>query len=186
MPETQIFMITNFHLAIQDEGSLKRLNFSRNIMENLGKNFIFLTTQYGDDILSANAYDFYSYIKLCITFQNYETIFASKKEANYTFHKVQEVLAINQWSPENYKQKLKETDVLIEQANDPTNNVQYYENEKLLLNELKTMKTLLGAKHLEIAKINLKLAEIYKHQVKYKEAEALYNKSLHILQLNFT
>ncbi len=127
MPETQIFMITNFHLAIQDEGSLKRLNFSRNIMENLGKNFIFLTTQYGDDILSANAYDFYSYIKLCITFQNYETIFASKEEANYTFHKVQEVLAINQWSP-----------------------------------------------------------EIYKHQVKYKEAEALYNKSLHILQLNFT
>ena len=82
LPDKQIFMITNFHLAIQDEESLKRLNFSRDVMENLGKNFIFLTTQYGDDILSAKAYDFYSYIKLRIIFQNYDCLLNTSDAAD--------------------------------------------------------------------------------------------------------
>ena len=72
-PETRVFFVVNFHLAIQEEEGLRRLNFSRNMIEGLGKNFIFLTTPYGDDRLSRGAYDFYSFIKLRIAFPGYET-----------------------------------------------------------------------------------------------------------------
>ena len=61
LPETQVFMFANFHLAIQEEESLKRLNFSRDMIEGLGKNFIFLVTPHGDDRLAVGAYDFYSF-----------------------------------------------------------------------------------------------------------------------------
>ncbi len=84
LPETQVFIIANFHLAIQDKESLNRLNFSRDMLESLGKNFIFLTTPYGDEQLSVGAYDFYSFIKLKITFHNdYETKAEKKIESIY-------------------------------------------------------------------------------------------------------
>lgn len=70
LPETRTFMIVNFHLAVQDEESLKRLNFSRDMIEGMGKNFIFLVTPYGDDRLAVGAYDFYSFVKLLILFHD--------------------------------------------------------------------------------------------------------------------
>ena len=55
-------MIAYFHLAVQTQESLKRLNFSRDMIEGLGKNFIFLVTPFWDDRLAQGAYDFYSFV----------------------------------------------------------------------------------------------------------------------------
>ena len=61
-PKNGVCMIANFQLALQDEESLKRLNFSRDMLEELGKNIIFLVTPDADDRLAVGAYDFYSFV----------------------------------------------------------------------------------------------------------------------------
>lgn len=39
LPETHIFIIANFHLAVQSDENLKHLNFSRDMIEKLVKKF---------------------------------------------------------------------------------------------------------------------------------------------------
>ncbi len=178
LPETQVFIIANFHLAIQDKESLNRLNFSRDMLESLEKNFIFLTTSYGDEQLSVGAYDFYSFIKLKITFYNdYEMKLEKKKESLLV---VNEPKKEEKWEGEILKQKLEEAHILIKQARDKKDKAHYEESEKLLLKALEIKEKLLGIEHLEIAEIDYQLAEMYKIQCKYKEAEEFYKKSLQI------
>ena len=71
-PKQKTFLIMNFQLAIQTEESLKRLNFSRDQIEGLGKNIIFFVTSYGDDRLAKKAYDFYSFVKIRMLFHQAE------------------------------------------------------------------------------------------------------------------
>ena len=80
LPETRTFLIANFHLAVQNEESLKRFNFSRDMLEGLGKNLIFLVKPYWDARLAVGAYDFYSFIKLRVLFDNYKTSCDEEKE----------------------------------------------------------------------------------------------------------
>ena len=166
LPETQVFIIANFHLAIQDKESLNRLNFSRDMLESLGKNFIFLTTPYGDEQLSVGAYDFYSFIKLKIAFYNDYEMKVEKK--------IESISAVNEskekekWEGETLKPELEEAHILIKQAKDEKDNTHYEESEKLLLKALEISEKLLGAEHLEIAEIDYQLAEMYQRQYKYK------------------
>ncbi|MCI9127938.1 MAG: tetratricopeptide repeat protein [Eubacterium sp.] len=177
LPEIQIFIIANFHLAVQDEESLKRLNFSRDMIERLGKNFIFLVTPYGDDRLASGAYDFYSFVKLRVIFHNYEINY-KKNDKLLSLEDIHD--KEEEWEPEKLKQKLAETYILIEQAKDERNKAHYCESEKILLKVRKIKEKLLGTEHLEIAEVNYELAEVYKEQGKYKEAEELNKKSLSI------
>ena len=61
--EYHTFFIVNFQLVIQKELDLQRLNFSRDMLSALKKNIIFLTTEFGDNQLAKNAYDFYSFLQ---------------------------------------------------------------------------------------------------------------------------
>ena len=171
LPETKTFMIVNFHLSIQNEEDLKRLNFSRDMLEGLGKNIIFLTTQYGDDRLVCEAYDFYSFLKLRIIFHSY--VIECKEYKNELFF-AQEELQENEWKPE----KLKETYTLVNQARELFDKAQYNESEKLLLKVRQIREKLLGVEHLEVTKIDDELAKIYVNQRRYREAENLYENVL--------
>lgn len=173
LPQTQIFMFANFHLALQSEESMKRLNFSRDMIEGLGKNFIFLVTPEADDRLAVGAYDFYSFIKLRIIFHNYEM----KCEKDDKLLSV----AVNhdkdeEWEAKELKQKIAETYILIERAKDEKNKAHYDESEKLLLKARNIKENVLGKEHLEIAEINSELAKVYEKQGKYREAERLQKK----------
>ena len=179
LPETKTFMIANFHLAIQKEEDLKRLNFSRDMLEGLGKNIIFFTTQYGDDQLSCGAYDFYSFLKLRILFHNYVTEWEEKESKLFS---AEEKSQESEWKTENLKELLNETYALIDQANEKFNKIQYNESEMLLLRARKIREKLLGEKHLEVAKIDNKLASVYYKQGKYQQAEKLYQKSLRVYE----
>ena len=130
LPETKVFMIANFHLALLDEESLKRLNSSRDMIDGLGKNFIFLITPYGDDSLVCGAYDFYSFVKLRILFDDHET--ESVKE-EIMIPEEDELVLENMEDPEVLKQKLAEAYVLIEQAKEEKNKGHYFESEKMLV-----------------------------------------------------
>ena len=177
LPETKVFMIANFHLALLDEESLKRLNFSRDMIDGLGKNFIFLITPYGDDSLVCGAYDFYSFVKLRILFDDHET--ESVKE-EIMIPEEDELVLENMEDPEVLKQKLAEAYVLIEQAKEEKNKGHYFESEKMLLHARKIKEKLLGPEHLEMAESYRNLAEVYERQGRYREAEELREKSLRI------
>lgn len=166
-------MIANFYLAVQTEESLKRLNFSRDMIERLGKNIIFLVTSYGDDRLANGANDFYSFVKLRVMFHNY----AYEKNKELT-HAADEPDEECEWGTENLRQKMEEAYALIEKAKDEKELAHYYESEKLLLKAQIIKEKLLGSEHLEIAEIDSELADVYARQGKYEEAEELYKKSL--------
>ncbi len=68
-PDAKVFILSHFDDAIQSEAGIKRLNFSRDMLYRLGKNIIFLVTPHGDERLSMNAYDFYSFINMQVEFE---------------------------------------------------------------------------------------------------------------------
>ena len=168
LPETRTCMIANFHLAIQDEDSLKRFNFSRDMIEGLGKNFIFLVTPYGDDRLAVGAYDFYSFVKLRIVFHSYKMTCGKEEALALT---EDEPVEESRGEPGDLKQRLAEAYALIEQAKDECGKARYHESEKLLLKAREIKEKLLGTEHLEIAEIYHELARVYESQGKYREAE---------------
>ena len=69
--DIRTFFLVNFQLAVQSGQEISRLNFSRDMLTGLGKNLVFFTTVYGDDQLAKGAYDFYSFLKIRITFHDY-------------------------------------------------------------------------------------------------------------------
>ena len=168
-PETQVFMVVNFHLAIQDEESLKRLNFSRDMIEGMGKNFIFLVTPYGDDRLATGAYDF--------SFHNYEM----EHEKGLDLLSVYEgEMDESEWESEEIKRKRAQADALMEQAQVEYDRAHYAESGKLFLEARKIKGRLFGTDHLEMSEIYNGLALVYEGQGRYKEAEDLYEKALSI------
>ena len=175
-PETQIFMVVNFHLAIQNEDGLKRLNFSRDMLEGLWKKFYFFVTPYGDDRLATKAYDFYSFVKLRIIFHNDETEEKEKELLSVT----EKLSKEKKWKPEEAKQKFAEAYDFIEQAKEEQDKAHYNESVRLLQKAQEIKENLLGPQHLEIAGVQQLLADVYKYQGKYKEAELLYQESLQI------
>lgn len=168
-PELQTFLIVNFQFAIRSEEDLKRLNFSRDMLAGLEKNLIFLTTAYGDDQLAGSAYDFYSFVKMRILFhtdredQQWADLLPSNTE-NQSIER--ETL-----NPEKSKQMLEESRRLLEQAQEAGDKAEYQHSERLLLKAKEIREKLLGAEHLEMTEIYLKLSEIYERLGKYREAE---------------
>ncbi len=174
--ETKRFMIAYFHLAVQTQESLKRLNFSRDMIEGLGKNIIFLVTPFWDDRLAQGAYDFYSFVKLRIPFHSYER--KKRKDGSPLLagdkHKEAEC------GSEELKQKLADAYVLVERAKNEILQARYDEGERLLLSVRRIKEKALGANHLETAEIEYELAELYERQGRYKEAEEMHEKALRI------
>ena len=177
LPEIKTFFLANFHLAVQNEESLKRLNFSRDMLEGLGKNLIFLVTPYWDDRLATGAYDFYSFIKLRVMFHNYETGHEDKEELLSLAAEPEEE---REWNAEEAKQKLAKAYELLEQATEERDRAHYRESVELLLKAREIREKLLGPEHLEVARIDQVLADVYYYQGKYGKAEELYEKSLRI------
>lgn len=175
LPQIKTFLIVNFHLALQNEKSIKRLNFSRDMLEGLGRNFIFLVPPYMDDRLAVEAYDFYSFLKLRVTFHDYKAK-VEKEEELPAEEPVEE--EEGGWKPEELKKKMAEAYRLIEEARDEYGQAHYDKSEKLLLKAREIKEKLLGTEHLEIAEINCDLAGAYKRKGKYQEAQNLYKKSL--------
>lgn len=177
LPGIKTFFLSNFHLAVQNEESLKRLNFSRDMLEGLGKNLIFLVTPYWDDRLAKGAYDFYSFIKLRIMFHNYEKGHEDNGELLSLAAEPEEE---REWNAEEAKQKLAEAYELLEQAREERDRAHYRESVELLLKAREIKEKLLGPEHLEVAWVDHELADAFYYQGKYGKAEELYERCLRI------
>ena len=68
-PETRIFIILNFQLALQEKNDLYNLNLSRDVLAAHNKLWIFGMTQNMDDRLARTAFDFYAYVMMKIRFK---------------------------------------------------------------------------------------------------------------------
>ena len=69
-PDKKAYFLKHFDVLLQDEYSIARFNFSRDMLADLEKNIIFCVTSLTDDNLNRKAIDFYSFIKLKIPFEN--------------------------------------------------------------------------------------------------------------------
>ncbi len=177
LSDIQTIFIANLQYAIQSEEDLQHLNFSRDMLSALHKNIIFLTTPYGDTMLSKYAYDFYSYLKLQIYFTNY----LPENQMD-----IPSISADNIDIPDNkldnteYKNALMESANLINQALRYKDNALYQNCLTLLLEAQKIREPLLGTKHLEMSVLYIHLANTYQSLGLYGQAEAYFQKSKQI------
>ena len=182
-PKQKTFLIVNFQLAIQTEESLKRLNFSRDQLEGLGKNIIFLVTSYGDDRLAVKAYDFYSFVKIRILFHQVE----EKKERMLSYtgeewngEREEERAGSEVQGQAGRKRKRSEIETLLEQAKEELEQGYFDESERMLLKARNMTEELFGTEHLLMAEVEHGLADVYQQWGNYKKAEEWYQKSLQI------
>lgn len=183
LPKMQTFFMINFQFAVQSEQDFKRLNFSRDMLAGLGKNLIFFTTPYGDDSLSTGAYDFYSFLKMRIIFHDYV---AEEKRSSPEFSPVIENdQQEKEWGPEQTKQKLNETYILVKQAKEAYDKAKYRESINLLLQAKEIRERILGSEHPEMATIYNELSEAYEKLGIYAMAEESCRKTLEIRKKAF-
>ena len=191
------FLIMDFQLAVQDAQDLSGLNFSRDMLSGLGKNLIFVTSPYGDDMLATGAYDFYSFLKIRVVWspddmseglQGMETL-------------ADDVRCDQEYAgdSEQLRQQLDRAGDLVRRAKKKLKSAEYDESIRLLLRAKSIREQILGEEHIETAAVYLHLASTYRKtgvyetaekfclkaaqiyaQGKYTEAEELIKEALHI------
>jgi len=175
---SQTFFLVNFHLALQSDEDLSRLNFSRDMLAGLGKNLIFFTTPQGDDRLATGAYDFYSFLKVRMLFHGYA--FEEKKRSLAEFSEGEAVQQKEERSGEEAKRDLREAYCLVQNAKEDCDRMNYRKSVESLLQARRIYEERLGAEHLETASVYMELANVYEKQYEYEKAEELCRKALEI------
>lgn len=177
MPEIQTFFIVNFQFAIQEEQDWNRLNFSRDMLVSLKKNLIFLLTPYADNQLAIHAYDFYSFIKIRMIFQNYNL---KKEDCNFEVSLEQVDAFQEEWNEAEIKKKIAESYLFIQKAVEERHKANYQKSIKLLVEAKRIREKFLGEEHLETMDVYYNLAKVYGNLGEYEKAKELCQKTLKI------
>lgn len=181
--DIRTFFIVNFQFAIPGQQDISRLNFSRDMLAGLGKNLVFFTTAYGDDQLAKCAYDFYSFLKIRITFHDYKT---DVKNGNMTLMSEVEAEQREEMQKgeglhgEDAKCRLREAYSLLQQAEEYNDKADYQESVRLLLKVRNIYEEVLGTEHLETASVYCDLAVVYGEMYAYQQAEKVCAMALEI------
>ena len=69
-PDKKVYFLKHFDAVVQDDFSIARLNFSRDMLASMEKNIIFCITQVTDDKMNKKAIDFYSFVKFRMPFED--------------------------------------------------------------------------------------------------------------------
>lgn len=185
--DTQNFLIFNFQFAMQREQDFRRLNFSRDMLAGLKRNLIFFTTSYGDDRLVSEAYDFYSFLKMRILFQNNEAgqapidlILENEHQNIWDGIGLDYSIILEEYDDKDPKLVRKRTECLIERADAARRRLLFYYAELCLQTAKKDREKLLGRDHLEMAEIYHKLGEVYEDVESYEKAEKYYKAAFDI------
>ena len=184
-PDKDAYFLLNFQRALSDEEVLKRLNFSRDMLWKLNKNIIFCMTKGADDLLNGKAYDFYSYMKLVVVFQDE---LAAMREAP----PIKDMMGQPQGgdeSPEpvieNYGQWPEEKQLayaisLANQAELLTRKCRYADARRLLEAVLSIRTTVLGGEHPDTARTYDRIAGVYRAQGWYDKALEYCRRALEV------
>ena len=181
--DVKTYFILNLQLALQEKDDIERLNFSRDMIARLRKNFIFCMTQTADDALAINAYDFYSYVKLRIFFQDEafenpeepEALLPRPIDKSTGIHNADE---IDFEKPEAVN--LSQAISLVNQSDQLCNEFRYRDALSCLSKARLIRSKLLGEEHPDTAVAYQKTANVYKNLYQFKEALEWYRKALTI------
>lgn len=182
MPEMPTFLIANFQLAVQSQEDLGRLNFSRDMLAGLEKNLIFLITPYGDHMLASGAYDFYSFVKLRVIFQESEK--EEEKELVFLDLDKKVIPCMEEFGRrEEARLNVRKGNALIEFAKEETEHENYQASIRWLWYGIKILEKQLGADYPELARPYGLLADAYQKASCLQEAENCYTKAISIRKM---
>lgn len=166
---------------------LKRLNFSRDMLQKLNKNIIFCMTQSADHLLNKKAYDFYSYIKLVVVFQDEFIEMPEKLISDSIIAKPQAKNQNDQADIERYEQWPEEKQLayaisLSNHAKKLIHDYCFNDAKRLLETVLKIRIAILGMEHPDTGAAYNNIATIYQVQQNYSNALEFYQKALAIFK----
>ena len=180
------YFLLNLQLALQEDADIQRLNFSRDMLERLKKNIIFCVTPQTDDNLAKRAYDFYSYIKLRLFFQE-EVVKGAGNDEEYRLQTpggfdlstgVDDVAEIDFTRPAAYL--LSQAISFSNQAKELTAEFRFRDALFFLQRVLAIREKVLGREHPDTATTYNNIAGVYVHQGDYPRAREWYQKALAI------
>lgn len=182
-PDKDAYFLLNFQRALSDEEVLQRLNFSRDMLWKLNKNIIFCVTKGADDFLNGKAYDFYSYMKLVVVFQDelaamrevlpVEDVMEQSQGGDESPEPVIEIYG--QWPEEK---QLAYAVSLSNQAELLTRKCRYADARRLLEAVLNIRTAVLGGEHPDTARTYDRIAGVYRAQGWYDKALEYYERAL--------
>ncbi|MCL1816889.1 MAG: tetratricopeptide repeat protein [Clostridiales bacterium] len=181
-PGAKTYFLLNFQLAIQEDGERQKLNFSRDMLASLEKNIIFCITPNADDVLAGSAFDFYSYIKLRVFFED-----ESEKRVEEQFSANISVDLSTGLTGEieidfsaSKMELLTQAIALMNQAERLLKEHRYSDALALLWEALKIREPILGSQHPNTANTYQAIGDAYYGTAKYQEAQEWYGKALAI------
>lgn len=186
-PDKDAYFLLNFQRALSGEEMLKRLNFSRDMLQKLNKNIIFCMTQSADNLLNKKAYDFYSYIKLVVVFRDEFIEMPEKLISDSIIAKPQARNQNDQTDIEHYEQWPEEKQLayaisLSNHAKKLIHDYCFHDAKRLLETVLKIRIAIWGTEHPDTGAAYNNIATIYQAQQKYSNALEFYQKALAIFK----
>lgn len=183
-PDKSAYFLLNFQQALSGEQTLSRLNFSRDMLWSLNKNIVFCMTKSADDLLCRTAYDFYSYIKLSVVFEDefvetpeqrsfIEVVVIPQREGEYK--EQLELEPYEQWSEEK---QLAYAISLSNQAEVFQREFRYSDARYLLETALNIKKSIWGDEHPSTGIAYNNIGSVYQAQGEYGKALEYYQKAL--------
>ena len=187
-PDKSAYFLLNFQRAIFQDQILSRLNFSRDLLRKLDKNLIFCMTKNADDLLNRKAYDFYSYIKLAVVFQDefvktpekqiFDDIITDYRHEGESSGPL-DIGPYEQWPEEK---QLAYAISLSNQAEVFIQECRYSDARHLLETVLSIRTAIWGSEHPSTATAYNNIAGVYKAQGDYAKALEYFQKDLVICE----
>ncbi len=177
-PQAGVHFLLNFQLAIQDEESIGRLNFSRDMLARHKKNFVFCLTQNADDKLARRAYDFYSFIKLRILTQ--DGTIEDAQEPTYILDKSKDDFEMQVDFAQPDKKLLSQAISLMNQAKELSDAFRYRDALSRLQTAFAIREKILGENHVDTANACHEIAFAYDDLAEYDVALKWYEKALQV------
>ena len=188
-PNASAYFFKNFQSLFfqkdKRENVVKRFNFSRDMLNSMGKVFIFCITKEADDFINKNAYDFYSYVRLIMTFEDSipekeisKEVFleADKITDRSTGENTDVTIDYNQ----SREKLLALAITLRNRGNRLVKEYKLSDGEKILNYALEIREKLLGEDNPDTANVYEDLSEVYDKQGRYSDALKSAEKALMI------
>ncbi len=187
--DARIYFLQNFQNALlkDPKAALRRLNFSRDMLADLGRNIVFCMTEEADTLLCKGAYDFYAYVSQVLVFQDElaekETVFSHETGWRPMDESIG-LTADTDWHQPREK-LLADAICLVHQAKELAESFRYADARSLLQTASEIRERLLGSEHPDTAAVYYHMGDVYQIQGDYAKALTVYQKALDILEQVF-
>ena len=179
-PGKSAYFLQNFQCVLSGEADIRRLNFSRDMLAAISKNIIFCVTQDTDDMLNRKAYDFYSFIKLSLSFTDESgeipsfSRFSSAPADRSLDNLDEEPLDLQKSEAELSNRAI----TLGQRARELTAAYRFRDALRLLEQVRRIREDKLGSRHPDLATTYIDIGMVYFNKGEYEEALRWFQKAI--------